>query len=70
MKTVTFTLENGSKETYKEVEYLLSGLNGIERALIDVNDGDLKIEYNEDVIETEVIKHAIERQGTSIKDER
>ncbi|MGM0875367.1 MAG: hypothetical protein ACQEWV_11315 [Bacillota bacterium] len=67
MKTVTFTLADGNEELYKEIEVSLSNMDGIERALIDLNDGDIKVEFNEDVIETVKVKQAIESQGSQIK---
>lgn len=65
MKTVTFKIEEVNEEKYKEIEVLLAKMDGIERALIDMNDGDLKVEFNEDVIEAVKVKQAIERQGAN-----
>lgn len=65
MKTVTFKIEEVNQEKYKEIEVLLAKMDGIERALIDMNDGDLKVEFNEDVIEAVKVKQAIERQGAN-----
>ena len=66
MKTVTFTIADGNHMSYRDIEVLLAKMDGVERALIDVNDGDLKIEFNEDTIETVKIKQEIERQGFHI----
>jgi hypothetical protein len=66
MKTVTFTITDGNHMSYRDIEVLLAKMNGVERALIDVNDGDLKVEFNEDTIETVKIKQEIERRGFHI----
>jgi copper chaperone CopZ len=67
MKTITFALEDGNEELYKEIEVSLTNMDGIERALIDVNDGEMMVEYNEDVVDTVKVKQAIESQGSQIK---
>jgi hypothetical protein len=65
LKTVTFKIEEVNQEKYKEIEVLLAKMDGIERALIDMNDGDLKVEFNEDIIGAVKVKQAIERQGAN-----
>jgi copper chaperone CopZ len=68
MKTVTFSIGEGNQEIYNEIEILLAKMDGIERALIDLNDGDLKVEFNEGIIDTAQVKQAIESQGSIIKE--
>jgi copper chaperone CopZ len=68
MKTVTFTMVEGNQERYNEIEILLAKMDGIERALIDLNDGDLKVEFNEEITDTTQVKQAIESQGSIIKE--
>jgi copper chaperone CopZ len=68
MKTITFSIGEGNQEIYNEIEILLAKMDGIERALIDLNDGDLKVEFDEVVIGTAQVKEAIESQGTIIKE--
>ncbi|KKI90248.1 hypothetical protein WQ54_19915 [Bacillus sp. SA1-12] len=68
MKTVTFSLKNGNRDMYKEIETSLIEMEGIERALIDVNDGDLKVEFNEDRVGTNQVREVIEGQGAQIKE--
>lgn len=63
MKTVTFSLDNGNENLYKELENTLAKIEGIERALIDVKDGDLTIEFNDELIDSEKIQDAIVKQG-------
>ncbi|OAS88563.1 MULTISPECIES: heavy-metal-associated domain-containing protein [Metabacillus] len=68
MKTVTFSIGEGNQESYNEIEILLAKMDGIERALIDLNDGDLKVEFNEEITDTTQVKQAIESQGSIIKE--
>ncbi|MBO1512098.1 heavy-metal-associated domain-containing protein [Metabacillus bambusae] len=68
MKTVTFAILEGNQEKYNEIEILLAKMDGVERALIDLNDGDLKVEFNEVIIDTSQVKQAIESQGSIIKE--
>ena len=65
MRTITFSIENGNKDLYKELEITLAKIEGIERALIDVNDGDLTIEFNDELIDSKKIHAAIENQGAN-----
>lgn len=68
MKTVTFSIGEGNEKRYNEIEILLAKMDGIERALIDLNDGDLKVEFNEEITDTTQVKQAIESQGSIIKE--
>ncbi len=61
------------KEVVKEqpiqtLETILSGMPGIERALVDVNDGEVKIEYNENKLSQDAIISNIIRNGFSVED--
>lgn len=66
MKTTTFTLHNENKDNYRELEKFLLTIDGIERALIDVNDGDLKVEYNEDLINEAIVIDTLKSKGITI----
>ncbi|MGN7938351.1 hypothetical protein [Virgibacillus sp. 6R] len=66
MKTATFTLHNENKDNYRELENFLLTIDGIERALIDVNDGDLKVEYDEDLISEENVIEELKNKGIAI----
>ncbi|MDQ0227403.1 heavy-metal-associated domain-containing protein [Metabacillus niabensis] len=66
MKTATFTLHNENKDNYRELEKFLLTIDGVERALIDVNDGDLKVEYDEDLISEENVIEELKNKGIAI----
>jgi len=66
MKTTTFTLHNENKDNYRELEKFLLTIDGVERALIDVNDGDLKVEYDEDLISEENVIEELKNKGIAI----
>lgn len=66
MKTATFTLHNENKDNYRELEKFLLTIDGVERALIDVNDGDLKVEYDEDLISEANVIDEIKNKGIAI----
>ncbi|MCP8617038.1 heavy-metal-associated domain-containing protein [Salirhabdus salicampi] len=58
-----------AKEQYniETLEQTLMNLNGIERALVDTNDGELKLEYDEKQIPlTDIVAH-IESRGFHIE---
>ncbi|PAD69213.1 hypothetical protein CHH83_09820 [Bacillus sp. 7586-K] len=66
MKTATFTLHNENRDNYRELEKFLLTIDGVERALIDVNDGDLKVEYDEDLISEENVIEELKNKGIAI----
>ncbi len=60
------------KETVKEkpiqtLETILAGMDGIERALVDLEDGEVKIEYNENQLSQEKIMDKILQNGFHVK---
>ncbi|MFS0879649.1 hypothetical protein [Metabacillus niabensis] len=66
MKTATFTLHNENRDNYRELEKFLLTIDGVERALIDVNDGDLKVKYDEDLISEENVIEELKNKGIAI----
>lgn len=62
-----FIKEATTKQNIQNLEELLIGISGIERALVDANDGEVKIEYNEKEVELQQIATDIERNGFHIK---
>lgn len=59
------------KEAIKEcpiqtLETVLMVMNGIERALVDVHDGEVKIEFNDAEVSEDKIKTTIEECGFHI----
>ncbi|MDQ0230047.1 hypothetical protein [Metabacillus malikii] len=68
MKTVTFTVQHKNVQAFQQLESSLLMIEGVERALIDVGDGDIKVEYNEDTTNVSAVIDTIERAGTEIKE--
>lgn len=66
MKKTTLSLYNENKENYRELEKFLLTIYGVERALIDVNDGDLKVEYNENLINEATVIDSLKNKGITI----
>lgn len=64
--TTIFVKEATSEPVIHTVESLLTQMNGIERALVDVNDGEIKIEYNDrDIVHDQIIDR-LEQHGLHI----
>jgi copper chaperone CopZ len=63
-----FIREATRKQPIQTIETLLTQMNGIERALVDVEDGEVKITYNEDQVTQEKIKNRIQEHGLNILD--
>lgn len=58
-----FIKEATNQQPIEKLETILMEMEGIERALIDVTDGELKISYNERKIALEQIKQKIMEHG-------
>lgn len=52
----------------QSLESILSQMNGIERALVDTEDGEVKIEYNETQVSPEKIKETVLQHGLNLED--
>ncbi|MFC4321144.1 heavy-metal-associated domain-containing protein [Litchfieldia salsa] len=68
MPVSTFFIKdiNGEKQI-QDLEVFLTKVNGVERALFDTDDHEIKIEYNEKEIELKKIVENIEGQGFQIQ---
>lgn len=68
MKDLTLYVKEATREQpISELETILIKLEGIERALVDIQDGEVKIVYNEDQVSPEVIKNRIKQHGMHIQ---
>jgi len=52
----------------QSLESILSQMDGIERALVDTEDGEVKIEYNETQVSPEKIKETVLQHGLNLED--
>ncbi|GAA0503039.1 hypothetical protein GCM10008986_33350 [Salinibacillus aidingensis] len=62
-----FIKEATAHENIQELEELLMNVSGVERVLVDPDDGEIKVEYNEDEIELQEIASNIVSQGFHIE---
>ncbi|MBD8069034.1 hypothetical protein [Bacillus sp. PS06] len=68
MQVSTFFIKDiTGAEQIQNLEMLLTQLNGVERALFDTDDHEIKIEYNDQLIELKSIVENIEGQGFKIQ---
>ena len=68
MLTATiFVKEAVSDGPIQSIQSILQQTKGIERAMIDVDDGEIKIEYNPDKINLQLITLLIEQNGLNVQ---
>ncbi|MBS4171668.1 heavy-metal-associated domain-containing protein [Bacillus sp. FJAT-49736] len=61
MTQETFIINKAtSEESVQEIEQALSQLRGVERVLMDIDDGEVKIEFDENIISSKRILSAIQ----------
>ena len=61
-----FIKEATTLETIKTLETILMKMDGIEKASVDIDDGEVKITYHETQVNHEKIKNWIQRHGLSV----
>lgn len=67
MKEKTFSVKGMTGEdSVESVETALMNLHGIERALIDLNDGEAAIVYDDTTLDDNIIRMAIEDTGYAV----
>jgi copper chaperone CopZ len=67
MEDITFFVKEAvSEEPIQTLETILMGMEGIERALVDIEDGEVKITYNGSRVAQEQIKNRIQQHGLHI----
>ncbi len=67
MATIELSVEGlVSIKSEKEVSTILVNLNGVEDVEIDLDDGEVTIEYDDDVLGEDDIIDAIEEMGYSV----
>ncbi|MED3562158.1 hypothetical protein [Bacillus xiapuensis] len=55
-----------NKQPIQTLEAILMQMGGIERALVDIQDGEVKISFNETQVTQEQIKNRIQQYGLHI----
>lgn len=67
MRTMTIFVKEATAETpIQSLESVLAGISEIERALVDVDDGEVKISYDENRISEHQIVRRIQLEGFHI----
>lgn len=67
MADITFFVKEAVKEQpIQTLETILMEMEGVERALVDIEDGEVKIAYNENQVAQENIKNRIKQHGLHI----
>lgn len=51
----------------KSVENSVGGMNGVERVLVELTNGTVAVEYNENEVKVQEIKDTIEDQGYTVQ---
>jgi len=71
LKVFTIHIKEAVEEQPIQVlETILAQMNGIERALVDTDDGEVKIEYNEKQVLEEDIINLIQQHGLHVLKEK
>ncbi len=55
-----------NKQAIEKLEEILLQLNGVERALVDIDDGEVKITFSETELSHEAVLSTISRNGFDI----
>ncbi|AZV43901.1 metal ABC transporter ATPase [Peribacillus asahii] len=63
-----YVKEAVNEQPIQTLETILVQMNGIERALVDIEDGEVKITYNETQINQEKIKQRIQQHGLHLSE--
>jgi copper chaperone CopZ len=58
-----FIKEATNEQSIQKVETILMKMDGVERALVDTEDGEVKITYNQNQVAQEKIKNRIQEHG-------
>jgi copper chaperone CopZ len=63
-----YVKEAVNEQPIQSLESVLSQMDGIERALVDTADGEVKIEYNETQVSPEKIRETVLQHGLNLQD--
>ncbi|WP_110928891.1 heavy-metal-associated domain-containing protein [Bacillus massiliglaciei] len=67
MKTATFYVKEATSEgPIQNLQMILLEIEGIQRAIVDVDDGEVKIDYSEAVLSQGRIINVIEEYGLNV----
>ncbi|MEC2057741.1 heavy-metal-associated domain-containing protein [Peribacillus psychrosaccharolyticus] len=70
LTTTMYVKEATSDGPIQNIQAILQQTEGIERAMIDVDDGEIKIEYHPEKISPQLITVLIEQNGLHVQTEK
>jgi len=62
-ETTIYLKEATAEPQIQQIEYLLNQIEGMERVLIDIDDGEIKMEFDENTITAEEIASTLMEQN-------
>ncbi|MFC3882131.1 heavy-metal-associated domain-containing protein [Bacillus songklensis] len=65
--TTIYVKEATAEQPIQTLESILVQIDGVERALVDMEDGEVKIEYNEEQVTQEQIVKRIQQHGLHLR---
>lgn len=69
METITiFVKEATSEKPIQELEALVTAVEGVERALVDITDGEVKISFDSQQVSEKVIIDKVQQEGFHVAD--
>lgn len=64
METITiFVKEATSEKPIQELEAIITAVEGVERALVDITDGEVKINYDSQQVSEKAIIEKVQQEG-------
>lgn len=67
VETTLIVSEATEQQPIQDLESVLMNIDGIERALVDTDDGEVKLTYNEETVSQEEIIDKIKQEGFTLK---
>jgi hypothetical protein len=68
LETMTIYVKEAiNEQPIQTLETILMQIDGVERALVDIEDGEVKITYNESQVAQEKIKTRIQQHGLHVQ---
>lgn len=69
METITiFVKEATSEKPIQELEALVTAVEGVERALVDITDGEVKINFDSQQVSEKAIIEKVQQEGFHVAD--
>ncbi|MFD2682175.1 heavy-metal-associated domain-containing protein [Bacillus seohaeanensis] len=66
--TTFYVKEATNEECIRTLETILSGIDGVDRALVDVEDGEVKIDFHSSQVTLDELKAKISQHGLHVRE--